>query len=372
MKKLLIILNYYYPYISGVSEYARVVAEEMVKKGYDVTVLTSNHNQLPEKEMIHGVKVVRAPIVGKISKGTVSIKFITWARKLAKRADVVNLHLPMLESGIITCLIPKKKLITVYQCDVNLPKNLFNNFIVATMDFTHNIALKRSRKIIVTSLDYGSHSRVAYKYVRKMVEASAPSKDYCTFNKLSDDHEIPIIGFCGRIVEEKGIDVLLYACAILQKKGYKFQLLIGGDYKNVAGGSIYESLKKIIKSENLCNVKFLGMIPEEEMGKFYEGLDLFVLPSTNSLEAYGMVQVEAMLCGVPVVASDLFGVRTIVQKTGMGVVVKKKDPEDLANGIIEVINNKEKYVKERAEILSVVGTKTCLSVFEKCFKESGF
>lgn len=114
------------------------------------------------------------------------------------------------------------------------------------------------------------------------------------------------------------------------------------------------------------------MIPEEEMGKFYEGLDLFVLPSTNSLEAYGMVQVEAMLCGVPVVASDLFGVRTIVQKTGMGVIVKKKDPEDLANGIIEVINNKEKYVKERAEILSVVGTKTCLSVFEKCFKESGF
>lgn len=56
----------------------------------------------------------------------------------------------------------------------------------------------------------------------------------------------------------------------------------------------------------------------------------------------------------------------------MGVIVKKKDPEDLANGIIEVINNKEKYVKERAEILSVVGTKTCLSVFEKCFKESGF
>lgn len=61
------------------------------------------------------------------------------------------------------------------------------------------------------------------------------------------------------------------------------------------------------------------------MAEFYSSLDVFCLPSINPLEAFGMVQIEAMLCGVPVVASDLYGVRTIVGNTGMGLVCKKGD-----------------------------------------------
>lgn len=367
MQKILIILNYYYPYISGVSEYARVVAEELVKKGNDVTVLTSNHDKLQEKEIINGVKVIRAPILGKISKGTISIKFVTWAKKYAKEADIVNMHLPMLESGLISLLVDKKKLVSMYQCDVNLPPSILNKLIVKVMDWSHKIALSRSRYITVTSRDYGEHSRIAYRFTNKMMEASAPSKDYSLMGERREN-ETPVIGFCGRIVEEKGIDILLQAFSILQKKGYNYKLLIGGDYKKVAGGSIYGDLLDIIQKENLKNVQFIGMIPEEKMGEFYKSLDVFVLPSTNSLEAYGMVQVEAMLCGTPVVSSDLYGVRTIPQKTGMGLVTKKKDPEDLAKGIREVLEHKDRYIKTKEEILSVVGTKKCLDVFEECFR----
>lgn len=80
-----------------------------------------------------------------------------------------------------------------------------------------------------------------------------------------------------------------------------------------------------------------------------------------------MVQIEAMLCGTPVVATDLYGVRTIVKTTGMGVVVKRNNAEELAKGILKVIDRPEDYIKPQSVILNHYGTKKCLEVYEKAF-----
>jgi len=156
-----------------------------------------------------------------------------------------------------------------------------------------------------------------------------------------------IIGFCGRIVMEKGIDVLIKAYKIIKETREDIKLLIGGDYANVAGGSIYPKLQQYIDTNDLKDIEFLGKISEENMGEFYSSLDIFVLPSINPLEAFGMVQVEAMLCGVPVVSSDLYGVRTIVQNTGMGLVHENGNEKDLARCILKILNNPQKYIKKR-------------------------
>ncbi len=86
------------------------------------------------------------------------------------------------------------------------------------------------------------------------------------------------------------------------------------------------------------------------MAEFYASLDVFTLPSINSLESFGMVQVEAMLCGTPVIASDLPGVRTIVQRTGMGLICKRGDAEDLKRCIVQVMDCYDTYVKKRSQI----------------------
>lgn len=368
MKKILCVLNYYYPYISGVSEYARVICEKMVKEGYDVTVLTSNHANIRRTEKINGVNVIRASVICKISKGTISPQFISLVLKMSKEADVVLLHLPMIESGIIASIIPQNKLMCVYHCDVNLPSGLINSFIMRVMDVSNNRCLKRCRKIMVTSIDYGKRSRIGQWHVDKMVEAGAPIKEYMYRIKKKNDSE-KVIGFCGRIVEEKGIDVLIDAFAKISKMRNDVVLRIGGDYENVAGGSIYPSLKKKIEEMQIKNVEFLGKVPEEDMGDFYANLDVFVLPSINSLEAFGMVQIEAMLCGTPVVASDLYGVRTIVKNTGMGKVVKRNDADELANGIIEVLNYPQKYIRTKEQIKEIYGTRKCFEAFERVIKE---
>lgn len=362
--RILIILNYYYPYVSGVSEYARVLAEELVKKGNEVTVLTSNHDKLVKKEIINNVKVLRMPIICKISKGTVSPSFIWKAISLARSADVVNMHLPMIESGIISMGIEKKKLITTYHCDINLPKTVFNKLILKCMDFSNNACLKKSSYIAVQTKDYACHSRITYKYQSKFVETATPIKNYS--RKMPESNsEKKVIGFCGRLVKEKGLDVLLKAYMILCRTEKNLILKIGGDYQSVAGGSIYSSLKSYVEEHALQNVFFIGKISESDMEKFYSSLDVFVLPSVNSLEAFGMVQVEAMYCGIPVVTTDLYGVRTIVQRTGMGVVVRQNDAEELAKGIINVLQHKEKYVKPKEEIQRLYGTEHCVSAYEK-------
>lgn len=351
-KKILIILNYYVPYISGVTEYARLAAERLVQEGYEVHVLTSNHANLPKYEVIHGVKVHRAKVLFKISKGVVSAEFLILAKKLSKDVDCVNLHLPMLEAGLIAKMVPKEKLVTMYQCDVNLPKSILNYLIVKTMDFSHTICLKKSRIITVTSVDYASHSRVASKFTEKLFGIAAPIKEYYPV-PVERDYNTKIIGFCGRIVEEKGVDILIKAYEQLQKEIPNIRLKIAGDYKNVAGGSVYPQLAEYISNHNIRGVEFLGKIKEEDMATFFSGLDVFVLPSVNSLEAFGMVQIEAMRCGAPIVASDLYGVRTIVQNTGAGEICKAGDVASLVDCLRKVLVNKDAYVKTISQIETV-------------------
>lgn len=365
MKKILMVLNYYYPYISGVSEYARIMSEKYVQEGHDVTVLTSNHANLPEREMINGVKVIRTKVWFKISKGTISPSFITKAIKMSKDFDVVNLHQPMIESGIIALFLKNKNLIATYQCDINLPKSFLNNIIIKVMDWSNSICLKRAKKIVVLSYDYARNSRFAYKYKNKLIESPAPIKEY---HRVSVEKGMTKkIGFCGRIVEEKGINVLIKAFKMIRDKRNDVELIIGGDYENVAGGSVYPELKQYIKDQKIVGVKFMGKIPEEKMAEFYSSLDVMTLPSINTLEAFGMVQVEAMFCGTPVVASDLPGVRTIVQNTGMGEIAKRNDAKDLADKIDKVLDSPEKYIKSREEIESKYGIQHVYEIYMKAY-----
>jgi len=114
---------------------------------------------------------------------------------------------------------------------------------------------------------------------------------------------------------------------------------------------------------------FLGELKEEEMGPFYSLIDVLVLPSINSTEAFGMVQVEAMMTGVPVVASNLAGVRIPIQKTGMGLIVPIKNSKKLAEAIVEILLNKKKYIKSKETIKKEFSFAKTVDCYEKLLVE---
>jgi glycosyltransferase involved in cell wall biosynthesis len=131
----------------------------------------------------------------------------------------------------------------------------------------------------------------------------------------------PHVGFLGRIVEEKGLEYLVDGFRALPDPSAR--LLIGGDFAAVAGGSVVDRVRARIAGDP--RIRLLGFIPDDRLGDFYASLDVFALPSVNAFEAFGIVQVVAMQAGVPVLASDLPGVRTPVLRTGFGELVAPRD-----------------------------------------------
>ena len=122
------------------------------------------------------------------------------------------------------------------------------------------------------------------------------------------------MGFLGRIVEEKGIPYLVEAFRSVASSNWR--LLIGGEFQNIAGGSRIEEVRRAAEEDP--RISILGFIPDDQLANFYASMDVFAFPSINPLEAFGIAQVEAMFAGVPVVASDLPGVRQPVMRTGNG------------------------------------------------------
>ncbi len=111
----------------------------------------------------------------------------------------------------------------------------------------------------------------------------------------------------------------------------------------------------------------MGVLSSEELAAFYPNCDLLVLPSLNSTESFGLVQVEAMLHGTPSIASNLPGVRQPVLQTGMGQVAPIGDAQALAEAIVEVLRNRETYVRPRQEIAARFSTARTADGYEALF-----
>jgi glycosyltransferase involved in cell wall biosynthesis len=326
---LLIALNYYTPYVSGLTNVARDVAVALAERGSRVKVVTSRHDDaLPEFETIHGVDVERAPVVARLGKGVISPAFVTRAIRASRDARVTNLHLPMLEAGLIAarCASP---LVVTYHCDVSLPPSRVNTVQRAGIDLSSRRALRTAQTVVVTSDDYARHSRLFPAMSGRTVAIPPPCHERPRGVPRFRDGDGLHVGFLGRIVEEKGLQYLVRGFQALGDPDAR--LLIGGDFSQVVGGSVVDEVRALIAGDS--RVRLLGFLPTEEIADFYASLDVFALPSVNAFEAFGIVQVEAMMAGVPALASDLPGVRTPVQETGFGQIVTPRDVEGITAGL---------------------------------------
>jgi glycosyltransferase involved in cell wall biosynthesis len=370
-KSILIVLYYYLPYISGLTGYARDLAEHLVKKGHRVTVLTTRHDKtLPKRETINGVEVLRIPVLFRVSKGVIAPTFWMRVISMARQADVVNFHLPLADVGLSSLFIKRNKIISTYHCDLNLGKGRINAFVQKLSFILMRIVLIRSQSIVVNSIDYFAHSYFN-KYIHRAVQISPPLNDaqfkpvhYSSLlKKLSLDDQSYKIGFVGRIVAEKGLRHLLDSIRYLKDAIGRFHILIAGDYGNVAGGSVIDELAGSI-NENSDTVVLTGLLSNDELLEFYSMIDVLVLPSVDPLESFGIVQVEALLCGTPVLATNLPGVRVVIEQTGFGRLVEPNNAEDLAKKIISIKENPPEIDRGKLEQF---GLERTINQYEQLF-----
>jgi glycosyltransferase involved in cell wall biosynthesis len=380
--RILTVLTYYRPHTSGLTIYAERLAEAFVKRGHQVTVLTSQFDPTtPLDEMRNGVRIVRAPVALRISKGVImpTIGWLAWKHVLEN--DVIQLHLPQFDAPgfALRARMLGKRAILTYHCDLQLPPGLFNRVVNYVVHFQNHMAALLSNHIVTYTQDYADHSPFLSMYKNKLTPilppVVLPSPEAGAVEAFAAEHRTkerrPVIGMAARFAAEKGVEVLLDAMPTILNKYPNAQVLFAGHYENVLGEKAYAErlMPRISEYEKTGHWKFLGVLDPTQMAAYYPNLDVLVVSSLNSTEAFGLVQIEAMMNNVPCVASALPGVRRPVQMTGMGKVTPIGDSAGLAEGILQVLDEPQKYRGDPAEIARTYDPANIVTEYEKLFEK---
>ena len=380
--KILTVLTYYRPHTSGLTIYAERLARAFARRGHQITVMTAQYDQsLPREEMMDGVRVIRVPVAVRVSKGVIAPTFGLVATKLVWEHDVIQLHLPQFDAPGVAfrARLFGKPAVLTYHCDLRLPPGLFNRFVNLVVKFQNNMAGILADHIVTYTQDYADHSSYLSRYRNKLtpilppVELPPPApgsvEAFAAAHRTRERR--PVIGMVTRFAAEKGVESLLDALPAVLKKYPQAQVMFAGQYQNVLGEQAYADrlMPRVKEYEEGGYWKFLGNLSQLQLAAFYPNMDVLVVPSLNSTEAFGLVQIEAMMNNVPCVASALPGVRQPVMMHNMGKVIPIGDSQALAMALVEICAEKEKYRCDTAALVKLYDPDTVAQEYEKLFEK---
>ncbi len=375
--RILCALTYYRPYISGLTIYVQRLATALARRGHAVTVLTSQYDpSLPLTEWMDGVRVVRAPVAARVSKGVIMPTFGWLATSLALQHDAMSLHLPQFDAPGLALRgrLLRQPVVLTYHSDLQLPFSMLNTVANRVVDVANLAAGALATRIVAYTQDFADHSPYLRRFREKIVvipppvEVAEATPDEIAAFRERWNLRGPVIGMAARLAAEKGVEVLLKALPRILAVYPEARVLFAGPHENVLGEEAYARRLAPEFARFSRHWTFLGTLGPREMAAFFPNLDVIVVPSLNSTETFGLVQVEAMLCGTPSIASALPGVRQPVHQTGMGEVVPVGDSEALAAAILRVIELRERYVRPRAEIAAKFSTERTAAAYEQLFE----
>lgn len=348
MKKALTISKRYRPEIGGIEIVAEAIAKILKENNYESKVLTYNNINKLKEEIIDGVKVKRLPTI--FQKGSVrwSNKYKKNMKKESQNANLIIFQFPSVQPEIDLLFSNKyrnAKKICFYQNDIagrGFLGNIYNKLV--TQNF-----LEKMDKIIVTSPNMKDSSKELEKFQDKVeviplfVDTThfyyrVKNKREFLFSRFKNKKE-KIVMYIGRLGRYKGLEYLIEAFQNLDKKNGL--VIIGKGVKE-------KELKTKVQELNLeDDILFLDHVPYEELPEYYSSADLFVLPSTDRGEGFGLVAIEAMACGVPVVTTELGTGTSFHNIDGVtGKVIEPRNSIALAKAINEILENPNKYEKQ--------------------------
>lgn len=376
--KILISLLYYVPHRTGLTIHVQRVAEELARRGHEVTVLTARHKMsLPrDDEMHNGVRVVRlwAPPIP-ISRGLLMPAYPWAALGLMLQHDVVWVNTPMLETALVRLLadLSGRKVIVTHHGDLILPDGLANRFISDMMFTMYRFLARRAAQIVAYSQDYADHSYYLRPFMNKVTPNYPPihmpppnPENVARLRAEWSKDGGPIIGFSGRFVQEKRPDLLMRALEVMNQSYPNARVVFCGEY-DIAYENTWEIHQDLV-NQYRDQLIFLGLKDDMQfMADFYAACDVLAL--TSDSECFALVQVESMLSGTPVVMTDTPGGRVPVTVTGMGRLAKAGDWRSIGEALVDVIRHRDQYVKPRSFIESVFSFQQTVDVYERLFTQ---
>jgi glycosyltransferase involved in cell wall biosynthesis len=335
LKVLHVYKDYYPPVKGGIECHINLLANGLKAKGVDVEILVSNTTNKYAEEIHNGIKVVKAPQFKRCYSAPLAPTFNFYLRKFGKTADIIHFHHPNPTAEFAYFFTNlNKKLIVTYHSDIIRQDKLGKLYSPFRKSF-----LELSDRIIATSPNYIETSNVL-KHLKNKCTVIPLGVNIDRFCQDGDREKVekirnkngnqPIILFVGCFRYYKGLQFLISAMKRIQAKLF----LIGA-------GPEEQNLRNIVAMNHLNKkVHFLGELPDDEVNAYYKACDIFVLPSQLRSEAFGMVQLEAMCCGKPVISTELgTGTSFVNLDQQTGLVVRPNDSESLSLAIGFLINN---------------------------------
>jgi len=344
-KVLQVYKDYCPPVIGGVEGHINMLANGLKQRGIEVEVLVSNTRARLEKETINGIQVTKVPQLGRLASAPLNPTFPFHLRRLARDADVLHFHFPN-PTGEISSLLtrPNNKVVVTYHSDIIRQARLAKLYSPLRRRF-----LESSQTIIATSPNYVRSSGVLGQFqdktsvipfgidLARFALSSEKAKEIATLRRTYGPSTLL---FIGRFRYYKGLHVLIEAMSKVRGK----LLLIGG-------GPVGKDLRSQVAAKRLEEkVFFLGELSDHEVVNHLHACDVFVLPSVLPSEAFGIVQLEAMACGKPVICTELGTGTSFVNQHGKtGLVVPPNNVDALAQAINHLLENpelREEYGRE--------------------------
>ena len=332
--KILQINKLYYPWIGGIETVVKNIAEGLQGKEY-IEVIACESKGMGNINTINNIKVTKASSLGIFFSTPISISFPFLLRKKIQKFDILHFHLPFplgVMSYLFFCLkIKNQKIIVTWHSDIVKQKFLlffYNPFSI--------LFLKRADKILVTSHNFLKNSPFLKKFQNKcsVISLGIDIKKFQKIQerkiKINNPENRKIILFVGRLSYYKGLEYLINAM-----KNINAILLIIGN------GKLEQKLKKQTKKLKLNEkIIFLSHLQNQELKYCYKISNIFVLPSIEKTEAFGLVQLEAMLSELPVINTYLpTGAQFVSIHNKTGLTVQPKNSQAIANAINYLLQN---------------------------------
>ncbi|NQE45707.1 D-inositol-3-phosphate glycosyltransferase [ANME-1 cluster archaeon GoMg2] len=339
-------------HIGGVERHVLEISKALIKRGHFVTVLTTRAPHHKNYHEINEFEIVRVPYGVPLYSS--SIPFSIFRYLDPDDYDLIHAHAANPTIADLACLknFGKIPFILTYHNDITKERYAGKMISYAYNKTLGDFLLKNSNVIIATTKSYAEKS-IRLKRFKHKIRVIPNGVNLNTFNKNIDEkkirihHSIPIqskiILFVGALEMYKGIKYLLKAFKqVLNYEMTSYLVIVGA-------GTLSKQLKEMTVELKISdNVIFAGYVKDSDLPYYYSACDIFVLPSTSSGEGFGIVQIEALACGKPVICTDLPGVNEVDPKEVASIHVPPKDCEALADAILKLLEN-EKIAREMGE-----------------------
>lgn len=332
--KTLQLTKFYPPVHGGIETATYELAEGLIARGIPTDVLCANTNRRTVHDTYGPVRVVRAGSYGKLLSTSVAPGLVSELARTRGQHDIVHVHLPNPMANLALRLAPpRSKIVLHWHSDIINQARALKLY-----EPLQTWMLKRADVIIATSPLYAEHSLWLRPHLHKVqvvplgiqpIRLQQPAGQLTRAREaLRARHgDGPIVFSIGRMATYKGFDVLIDACRGITPDAL---IVVGG------GGELLDTHRQQVREQELENrIVFTGRLSDVEVAAYMAEAALFCLPSTNRAEAFGMVLLEAMLAGLPIVATEITGsgVPWVNAHGESGLNVPVNQPTALANAI---------------------------------------